>query len=117
MTSKSCRTFAPKAGPGDRAATPGPARAGFERVLDRIASTGPPGLELIDSLAADELVGSLLLLYGLHPQDLETRVREALEKVRPLLRFHGGKVELLGITEGTVRLRFKVRVTVVPRRR
>ena len=81
--------------------------AAFERVLDQIASTGPPGLELIDSLAADELVGSLLLLYGLHPQDLETRVREALEKVRPLLRSHGGNVELLGVTEGTVRLRLQ----------
>jgi Fe-S cluster biogenesis protein NfuA len=77
----------------------------LELILDRLASIGPSGLELIDSLAQDELVGSLMLLYGLHPQDLESRVRQALDKVRPLLRSHAGNVELLGITDGTVRLR------------
>ena len=33
----------------------------------------------------DELVQSLLLLHGLHPVDVETRVLEALEKTRPYL--------------------------------
>ena len=50
-------------------------------------------------------MSSLLLLYGLHPLDLEARVQQALEKVRPLLRSHGGNVELLGIADGVVRLR------------
>jgi Fe-S cluster biogenesis protein NfuA len=31
-------------------------------------------------------------------------VRRALDKVRPYLHSHGGDVELLGISEGTVRL-------------
>ena len=35
---------------------------------------GEPGHALIASLAGDDLVSSLLLLYGLHPLDLETRV-------------------------------------------
>ena len=60
---------------------------------------------MIDSLAGDDLVGSILLLHGLHPLDLETRVRQALEKVRPLLRSHGGNVELLDLTGGVARLR------------
>jgi Fe-S cluster biogenesis protein NfuA/nitrite reductase/ring-hydroxylating ferredoxin subunit len=48
----------------------------------------------------------LLILHGLHPFDLETRVRQALDKVRPYLGSHGGNVELLGVTaEGVVRLR------------
>jgi len=60
---------------------------------------------LIDKLAEDDLVANLLLLYNLHPQDLETRVRTALESVRPYLASHGGNVELTEIMEdGAVHL-------------
>jgi Fe-S cluster biogenesis protein NfuA len=55
--------------------------------------------------AADELVSHLLLIHGLHPVDLETRVRQALEDVRPYLGSHGGDVELLGVDGGVARLR------------
>jgi Fe-S cluster biogenesis protein NfuA len=79
--------------------------AALERMLEKIAHTGPPGQALIDSLAEDELVGSVLLLHGFHPLDLDTRVRLALDSVRPVLRSHGGEVELLGIRDGVVRLR------------
>jgi hypothetical protein len=72
---------------------------GLERMLEIIDATGQPGQEIIDSLGRDELVASLLILYGLHPLDLESRVRLALEKVR------GGEVELLSIDEGAVRVR------------
>jgi Fe-S cluster biogenesis protein NfuA len=78
---------------------------GLERILEHLAAAGDTGLALIDSLARDELVESLLLLYGLHPLDVETRVRQALEKVRPNLRSHGGNVELLALAGGVVRLR------------
>ena len=70
--------------------------AALERILEKLAEAGGTGLALIDALADDDLVGSILLLHGLHPLDLETRVRQALDKVRPLLRSHGGNVELLG---------------------
>jgi Fe-S cluster biogenesis protein NfuA len=46
----------------------------------------------------------MLLLYGLHPLDLETRVVQALDKVRPSLNLHEGGVELIGISEGVVHL-------------
>jgi Fe-S cluster biogenesis protein NfuA len=82
---------------------------GLERILEHVAGTGETGLSIIDALARDDLVGSLLLLYGLHPLDIETRVRHALDKVRPYLRFHGGSVELLGIADGVVRLRMETR--------
>jgi Fe-S cluster biogenesis protein NfuA len=55
--------------------------------------------------AEDELVSHLLLVHDLHPVDLETRVRQALEGVRPYLGSHGGDVELLGVEEGVARLR------------
>lgn len=55
--------------------------------------------------AEDELVSHLLLVHDLHPVDLETRVRQALEGVRPYLGSHGGDVELLGVENGVARLR------------
>lgn len=81
--------------------------AGFERLLSVMQAAGAPGKELIDRVARDEVVASLLLLYGLHPLDLETRVRQALDKVRPLLQSHGGNVELTGIDDGVVRLKLQ----------
>jgi Fe-S cluster biogenesis protein NfuA len=80
----------------------------LERMLEHLAAVGNTGLELIDSLARDDLVGSLLLLYGLHPVDIETRVRLALEKARPHLRSQGGTVELLGVAGGVARLRLRI---------
>ena len=82
--------------------------AGLERMLELLAAAGDTGLAMIDSLARDELVESLLLLYGLHPLDVETRVRQALDKVRPYLRSHAGNVELLALAGGVVRLRLLV---------
>jgi Fe-S cluster biogenesis protein NfuA len=79
--------------------------AGLERILDKLAEAGPIGLGLIDALADDDLVGSIFLLHGLHPLDLEARVRQALDAVRPKLRSHGGNVELLDLDGGVVRLR------------
>jgi Fe-S cluster biogenesis protein NfuA/nitrite reductase/ring-hydroxylating ferredoxin subunit len=53
------------------------------------------------------LVSHLLLLHGLHPLDVETRVVQALEEVRPYLQSHGGNVEFLGVEEGVARLRMQ----------
>jgi Fe-S cluster biogenesis protein NfuA/nitrite reductase/ring-hydroxylating ferredoxin subunit len=61
---------------------------------------------LADRLAADDLIGSLLLVHGVHPQDLTERVTQALDGVRPYLGSHGGDVQLLGIVDGVVRLSF-----------
>jgi Fe-S cluster biogenesis protein NfuA len=55
--------------------------------------------------ARDELLSHLLLVHDLHPVDAETRVRRALDDVRPYLGSHGGDVELLGVEDGVARLR------------
>jgi Fe-S cluster biogenesis protein NfuA len=78
---------------------------GLERILEQIAHGQETHMALIETLARDELVGNLFLLHGLHPADLETRVRQALDKVRPYLGSHGGDVELLDVRDGVVRLR------------
>jgi len=65
------------------------------------------GQGVLAAIAKDELLSSLLVLHGLHPQDLPTRVNDALESVRPYLGSHGGDVEVLKIDEagGTILLR------------
>ena len=59
-------------------------------------------------LAADDLVANLLLLHGLHPDDLDTRIQSALDRVRPYLGSHAGGVEFLGVDEqGVAQLRLQ----------
>src|SRR5580692_2146534 len=77
--------------------------AGIERMLELVRADATGGEGLIYKLGRDELVASLLVLYGLHPLDLEARVVEALDKARARLRSHQGEAELLSIQDGTVR--------------
>jgi Fe-S cluster biogenesis protein NfuA len=79
--------------------------AALARLMETLAAAGEPGERMIGALSRDDLIASLLLLYGLHPLDLESRIGHALEKVRPYLHSHGGNVQLLAITDGVVRLR------------
>ncbi len=81
---------------------------GLERMMDIVFESGQAGPEIIDQFGRDELTGSLLLLHNLHPLDLEGRVLQALDKVRPFLGSHGGNCELLGVSnDGIVRLRLE----------
>lgn len=75
---------------------------GIERMLEIACEHGAQGRALIDEMARDESVAALLLLHGLHPLDFETRVRQALERVRPILAMHGGNVELIEIGQDRV---------------
>jgi Fe-S cluster biogenesis protein NfuA len=59
----------------------------------------------LKELASQPAISSVLLLHGLHPDDVQTRIERALEQVRPSLRSHQGDVELLAIEQGRVRLR------------
>ena len=77
----------------------------IDRMMDIAATTGDEGWRIIDLFALDDVVANLLLLHGLHPVDLETRVQNALQKVRPYLQSHGGDAKLIEITNGAVRLR------------
>ncbi len=76
--------------------------AGLARVVDLLRESGDHGEEVLMKLAGDGLVASQLILHGLHPQDTETRVLAALEKVRPFLGSHAGGVEYLGIDDELV---------------
>jgi Fe-S cluster biogenesis protein NfuA len=79
--------------------------SGLDRMMEIASEAGDSGWRIIDAFAADEIVSNLLVLHGLHPLDLETRVRSALDRVRPYLNSHGGNVDLIEVSEGVVRLR------------
>src|ERR1700689_2977186 len=71
--------------------------AGFARAMELVREHAPG---LMPALVDDDLVASLLLVQGLHPDSLDSRVE-------PFLAQHGGDVELLGIDDelGAVKLR------------
>lgn len=74
----------------------------YGEALARIAGRVPA-----EVLRDDELVSHLLMVHGLHPAPVEQRVEGALDEVRPYLRSHGGEVELVGVSDGVVRLRLQ----------
>lgn len=84
--------------------------AGLERILKIVSAAGVAGDAVFRNCAQDELVSSLLLLYGLHPDDLPTRVTRALEKSRNNLGKQSASAELISISdEGDVRVRLRIK--------
>jgi Fe-S cluster biogenesis protein NfuA len=81
---------------------------GLERALEIISTAGDTGQTIIDRLGRDEMVASLLVLYGIHPLDFETRVNQGIEKARSFLKAQGGEVERLRVDAGDVHLRLTV---------
>jgi Fe-S cluster biogenesis protein NfuA len=82
--------------------------AALERMMEVVAKCGDTGQQTIDELGRDPLISSILVLYGLHPLDLESRVAQAVERVRPQVRKGGGELDLLGVENGAVRLHLQV---------
>jgi Fe-S cluster biogenesis protein NfuA/nitrite reductase/ring-hydroxylating ferredoxin subunit len=81
--------------------------AGLEKIFGALASGGEAGEQFAAGLVEDPEVASLLLIHDLHPVPLETRITEALEKVRPYMESHGGNVELLSLEDGIARIRLE----------
>jgi Fe-S cluster biogenesis protein NfuA/nitrite reductase/ring-hydroxylating ferredoxin subunit len=80
----------------------------LSRMIELLGPRGDPAADrLLERMASDDLVRGVLLLHGLHPLDLRTRVEGALESVRPYMRSHGGGVELVGVDADTVRIRLQ----------
>jgi Fe-S cluster biogenesis protein NfuA len=77
---------------------------GLDRTLEILANAGEPGMQLIEKLGRDPMVSSLLVLYGLHPDSLETRVTKAMERLEPKMRKDGALVQLLEVEDGAVRI-------------
>jgi hypothetical protein len=82
---------------------------GVGRILELIRARSD-GQSIIDRLGRDEIVSSLLVLYGLHPMTLEQRVRLALDKVRSQLNLHNSEVQLASVNDGEVTVRIQLRM-------
>ena len=80
---------------------------GLERMLNIVKRSGIGGQKAYDDLLHDRAVSGMLLIHRLHPVDLGTRLREALEKIRPYMQSHVGNVELLSLEADFARLRLQ----------
>ena len=80
---------------------------GLAHILKLTAQNEASGQDLTELFAHDELIGSLLLLHGLHPIDIETRIAKALVGIRSYLESHGGDVELVKVENGIAYLRLE----------
>jgi len=86
-----------------------------EEVLAAVDGIHREGLTRMDALmdhhdllklaAKDPAVAELLDLYDLVPISQEVLVERALEAVRPYIQSHGGQLEVLSVSDGTVRVR------------
>ena len=77
----------------------------FERVVEIVLQQKDLGLTVLNHFAADDLIGSLLLLYRLHPDALDVRLNKAIAAVRKAAALQGADVELIGVEEEVVRIR------------
>ncbi|GGT16276.1 hypothetical protein [Streptomyces chromofuscus] len=73
--------------------------AGLARVMD-LVERDPNASAALDALLGDELVASLLVLHGLHPEDARTRIARALDAL-------GQPVENAGFDPATGALRLR----------
>jgi Fe-S cluster biogenesis protein NfuA len=80
---------------------------GLKRILDLVSASGETGRHILTAVADDDLAGSLLLLHGLHPADVEERIAKAVERASSQLRSHGASAKLLAIEDGVLRIRIE----------
>ena len=78
---------------------------GLERIMEVVFESGLSGEALIGKLGQDPIVRNLLLLYSLHPDDIETRVLKALDIAGTRLRKFDARVELVRIQDGAIQVR------------
>ncbi len=78
-------------------------RQGLGRILDLIGSLG--GQKAVERISQDPIVRTLLEMYDLPEADEQTQVERVLEDVYPYFQSHGGKLDLLGVENGRVRVR------------
>jgi hypothetical protein len=85
-------------------------RTGLERMMELVFDSGKEqaGAAAINRLGQDPIVRNLLLLYSLHPDDLETRVLQALDAVKGRLRKVDREVKLVSIQDGAVQLQVNI---------
>jgi NifU-like domain len=82
--------------------------AGLERILEVVFNSDTAGPQLVEELGRDPLVSSLLVLYGLHPLEIETRVRQKLEQIRSKLFKMGAQASLISVNGNDISLKVTI---------
>ena len=82
--------------------------AGLQRIGEILKRSGELGSSLLDELAKDPVVSGLLVLYDLHPKEMQVRVEEKLREMGPKLFRMGAEAQLVNTAEGLVRVRVQV---------
>jgi hypothetical protein len=94
------------------------------RIMAAVATT-KDGRDLLARFAQDEQIKAVLLLYGLHPEDPETRLRRALAILQPRIdeagiavrigrvTAKGASVRISGDPAGADRLRHEIEEAIV----
>jgi Fe-S cluster biogenesis protein NfuA/nitrite reductase/ring-hydroxylating ferredoxin subunit len=80
---------------------------GLAAIVEVLGQQGEAGAAALAAMADDPRVEGLLLLHDLHPLDVDARIQQALDRVRPYLGSHAGGVQYLGVTDGVARLRLE----------
>jgi len=78
-------------------------RYALGRLMERLTELGGAGLAA--QIAHDPMVQTLLEMYDLTAADEREQVEHALQSVYPYIESHGGRLELLGVEAGSVRVR------------
>lgn len=81
--------------------------SGLERIFELIEKTDGTAKEAKKQLLDDDFVKGMLIMHGLHPDDLETRLYRALDKVKPYMDSHGGSVKVLSLENGVAKLKLE----------
>ena len=76
----------------------------LHRILKTLDSS-PQREQMLSQIINDDVVRAVLIIHGLAPDDLPTRVAAAVENLRPFLISQGCDVKLLGVEEGRAKLR------------
>ncbi|WP_435611929.1 NifU family protein [Streptomyces sp. bgisy159] len=77
----------------------------YGEALARVLDRADPALAA--ALADDELLGHLMVLHDVHPEQVLPRLDRAVERLRGPLRERGGDLELVGVDEGVARVRLR----------
>lgn len=70
----------------------------YGEALARVVSVAGTDPDAAAALAADQLIGHLMALHGIHPDPLPSRVEKSVSEIRQLL--HDDTVRLVGIDDG-----------------
>lgn len=80
--------------------------AGLNRMLEIVDASDNVATEsLFDRFASDALISNLLVLHGLHPHNLETRMRRALDRVETAFGQKSGWIQLVEVRDGVAFVR------------